>query len=36
MMLPGIGQHSVEVLTELGCTDDEVQGLLTAKVLRQQ
>jgi crotonobetainyl-CoA:carnitine CoA-transferase CaiB-like acyl-CoA transferase len=36
MMLPGIGQHSVEVLTELGCSDDEVQGLLTAKVLRQQ
>jgi crotonobetainyl-CoA:carnitine CoA-transferase CaiB-like acyl-CoA transferase len=36
LMLPGIGEHSVEVLTELGYPEDEVQGLLAAKVLRQQ
>jgi crotonobetainyl-CoA:carnitine CoA-transferase CaiB-like acyl-CoA transferase len=34
--LPGIGQHSFEVLTELGFGDDEVQGLVRAKVVLQQ
>ncbi|QFG20311.1 CoA transferase [Actinomadura sp. WMMB 499] len=35
LMLPGIGEHSVEVLTELGFGRGEVDGLLAAKVVRQ-
>ncbi|WP_019925679.1 CoA transferase [Nocardia sp. BMG111209] len=34
-MLPGIGEHSTEVLTELGFAADEVEQLLAAKVVRQ-
>ncbi|MQY26206.1 CoA transferase [Nocardia aurantia] len=34
-MLPGIGEHSTEVLTELGFSADEVEQLLAAKVARQ-
>ena len=33
--LPGIGEHTVEVLGELGFTDDEVGALLLAGVVRQ-
>lgn len=35
LMLPRVGEHSVEVLTELGFTDDEIDALLVAKVVRQ-
>ena len=34
-MLPGVGEHTVEVLTELGFTPDEIDALLAAKVVRQ-
>lgn len=34
-MLPGVGEHTVEVLTELGCSDRELDALLAAKVARQ-
>ena len=33
--LPGIGEHSVAVLSELGTTTDEIDALLAAKVVRQ-
>jgi crotonobetainyl-CoA:carnitine CoA-transferase CaiB-like acyl-CoA transferase len=33
--LPGVGEHTVEVLSELGFTAAEVDALLTAKVARQ-
>jgi crotonobetainyl-CoA:carnitine CoA-transferase CaiB-like acyl-CoA transferase len=35
LMLPGIGEHTVQVLTELGITDEEIDALLAAKVTRQ-
>jgi crotonobetainyl-CoA:carnitine CoA-transferase CaiB-like acyl-CoA transferase len=35
LMLPGVGEHSVEVLTELGFTTEEIDGMLGAKVARQ-
>ncbi|MCX4092592.1 CaiB/BaiF CoA-transferase family protein [Nocardia sp. alder85J] len=34
-MLPGVGEHSAEVLTELGFSADEVEHLLATKVARQ-
>jgi crotonobetainyl-CoA:carnitine CoA-transferase CaiB-like acyl-CoA transferase len=34
-MLPGVGEHTAEVLTELGLCGDEVDALLAAKVARQ-
>ncbi len=36
LMLPGVGEHSLEVLAELGVGDDEARRLLAAKVVRQQ
>ncbi|MFI5045748.1 MAG: CoA transferase [Acidimicrobiia bacterium] len=36
LLLPGIGEHTSEVLAELGFSDDEVAGLLAAKAVRQQ
>ena len=33
--LPGIGEHSTAVLTELGVADDDVDALLVAGVVRQ-
>ena len=33
-MLPGVGEHTVEVLAELGFTTEEIDGLLGAKVAR--
>jgi crotonobetainyl-CoA:carnitine CoA-transferase CaiB-like acyl-CoA transferase len=35
LMLPGIGEHSVEVLTELGFGVEEVDAFLADKVVRQ-
>jgi crotonobetainyl-CoA:carnitine CoA-transferase CaiB-like acyl-CoA transferase len=35
LMLPGVGEHTVEILTELGTTDDGIEALLAAKVARQ-
>jgi crotonobetainyl-CoA:carnitine CoA-transferase CaiB-like acyl-CoA transferase len=35
LMLPGVGEHTTEVLTELGFGTDDVQRLLDAKVVRQ-
>ncbi|MFV2177051.1 CoA transferase [Actinomadura sp. LOL_016] len=35
LTLPGIGEHTVELLTELGFGRDEVDGLLAAKAARQ-
>jgi hypothetical protein len=34
-MLPGVGEHTVEILTELGFTRGEIDALLAAKVARQ-
>ncbi len=34
-MLPGIGEHTVAVLTDLGFGPDDVEALLAAKVVRQ-
>jgi crotonobetainyl-CoA:carnitine CoA-transferase CaiB-like acyl-CoA transferase len=36
LLLPGVGQHSRQVLSELGLAEQEVQRLLAAKVVRQQ
>ena len=33
-MLPGVGEHTVEVLTELGFGPEEIRALLAAKVAR--
>jgi crotonobetainyl-CoA:carnitine CoA-transferase CaiB-like acyl-CoA transferase len=33
--LPGVGEHTVEVLDELGCTGDEIDALLAGGVARQ-
>jgi crotonobetainyl-CoA:carnitine CoA-transferase CaiB-like acyl-CoA transferase len=35
LMLPRVGEHTVEVLTELGLPADEIDALLTAKTARQ-
>jgi crotonobetainyl-CoA:carnitine CoA-transferase CaiB-like acyl-CoA transferase len=35
MMLPGIGDHTVEVLTELGLDKEQLDALLDAKLARQ-
>jgi crotonobetainyl-CoA:carnitine CoA-transferase CaiB-like acyl-CoA transferase len=35
LMLPGIGEHTVEVLAELGLPATEIDALLNAKVARQ-
>jgi crotonobetainyl-CoA:carnitine CoA-transferase CaiB-like acyl-CoA transferase len=35
LMLPGVGEHTVEVLTGLGFSDEETAELLAAKVARQ-
>ena len=34
-MLPGVGEHTVAVLAELGFGDDQITALLDAKVARQ-
>jgi crotonobetainyl-CoA:carnitine CoA-transferase CaiB-like acyl-CoA transferase len=33
--LPGVGEHTVEVLTELGCTPDDIDTLLAKDVAHQ-
>ena len=33
--LPGIGEHSVDVLTDLGLSVDDIDALVGAKVVRQ-
>jgi crotonobetainyl-CoA:carnitine CoA-transferase CaiB-like acyl-CoA transferase len=35
LMLPGVGEHTVEILGELGFTAAEIDALLAAKVARQ-
>jgi crotonobetainyl-CoA:carnitine CoA-transferase CaiB-like acyl-CoA transferase len=35
LMLPGVGEHTVEILVELGFTPAEIDALLAAKVARQ-
>jgi crotonobetainyl-CoA:carnitine CoA-transferase CaiB-like acyl-CoA transferase len=35
LMLPGIGEHTVEILTELGLGREEIEALLAAKIARQ-
>ena len=35
LMLPGVGEHTVEILGELGFTPAEIDALLAAKVARQ-
>ena len=35
MMLPGIGEHTVEILAELGFSAEQIDALLAAKVARQ-
>jgi crotonobetainyl-CoA:carnitine CoA-transferase CaiB-like acyl-CoA transferase len=34
-MIPGVGQHTVEVLTELGFDPDRIETLIRAKVVHQ-
>ena len=36
LVLPGIGEHTTEVLAELGFSDEEVAALLAAKAVRQR
>ena len=35
LMLPGVGEHTVEILTELGLPGDQIDALLAAKVAHQ-
>ena len=35
LLLPGVGEHTVEILGELGFTPAEIDALLAAKVARQ-
>ncbi len=35
LMLPGVGEHTVQVLTELGFSGEQIDTLLAAKVARQ-
>jgi crotonobetainyl-CoA:carnitine CoA-transferase CaiB-like acyl-CoA transferase len=35
LMLPGIGEHTVEILTEPGVSGEEIDTLLAAKIARQ-
>ena len=35
LMLPRVGEHTVEILTELGLPAAEIDTLLTAKIARQ-
>ena len=35
LMLPGIGEHTMEVLVDLGFSAEEIEALLAAKVVRQ-
>jgi len=35
LMLPGVGEHTAEVLTELGLPGEQIDALLAAKVARQ-
>ncbi len=35
LMLPGVGEHTVEILTELGLPGEDIEALLAAKVARQ-
>lgn len=35
LMLPGVGEHTVEVLTGLGTPDAEIDALLAAEVANQ-
>jgi crotonobetainyl-CoA:carnitine CoA-transferase CaiB-like acyl-CoA transferase len=34
-MIPGVGEHTVDILTEMGFRSDEIDALLGAKVVRQ-
>jgi crotonobetainyl-CoA:carnitine CoA-transferase CaiB-like acyl-CoA transferase len=34
-MLPGVGEHTAEILTELGLPGEEIDALLAAKVALQ-
>ena len=33
--LPGVGEHTVEVLTELGCSAEDIAALLDKDIARQ-
>ena len=35
LMLPGIGEYTVEILTQLGVSGEQIDALLVAKVARQ-
>jgi hypothetical protein len=35
LMLPGVGEHTVGVLTDLGFEAPEVEALVAAKIVRQ-
>jgi len=35
LTLPGIGEHTLQVLTELGFSGGQIEALLTAKIARQ-
>jgi len=35
LMLPGIGEHTIEVLRDLGCSGEEIDQLLAGKIAKQ-
>jgi crotonobetainyl-CoA:carnitine CoA-transferase CaiB-like acyl-CoA transferase len=35
LMLPGIGEHTIEVLRDLGCSGEEIDQLLARKIAHQ-